>query len=376
MSDPRSLKFLLQATEALRIHRFHLALALSDSSEKYALNGADVHFFRGRVYSELGRFHKADTSYRAVLKLKKDYRGVWSNLGNNAFRQQNYHQAIKYYQNELNLHPAPIPLRGLGRAYVELGNVDSARIVFQQAIVMDNKYAPAYFSLAFLEEDEGYFKSALAYAEKAFDLDSENLEYRYIYASFLLRTGQNKEAADHFRYVSEEWPWHHGSHYNLGQALIQLGREEEAREYLAEAEQVRSAQAKIDHLENTVHSLPDDPFSHAALAFALRRVGRYNDAMHAYKVAMYLDPQNLDIRNNVANLYLIRGDTTEALSQYKLILQQNPAFVDVWLNLGVVYAFSGKLEAARNAWENALTYDPDNPMAQSYLTKLTEKRDP
>jgi len=370
VSDPRSTIFLLNGIEALRYHRFHLALVFADSAEKYAINGADAHFFRGRVYSELGRFSKADSSYLTALKLRQDYRGVWNNLGNNAFRQQNYHQAIEYYQNELNMHLSPIPLRGMGRSYVELGKVDSARFSFQQAIELDDEYAPAYISLTFLEEDEGNFESALHYAEKAFNLDSKNLEYRYLYASLLHRTGQSEEAVSHLRYVTEKWPWHHGSHYNLGQALIQLGREEEASEYLEEAEQVRAAQAKIDQAENTVHSLPDDPYSHAALAFALRRVGRYNDAMHAYNVALYLDPKDLDIRNNVANLHLIRGDTTEAINQYKLILQQNPTSVNVWLNLGVVYALSGRTEAARNAWMNALNYDPDNPMAQAYLSKL------
>ena len=371
-SDPRSARFLLNAMEALHHHSFHLALELADSAGKYALNGADAHFFRGRVYSELGRFNKADSSYLMALKLRHDYRGVWSNLGNNAFRQQRYRQAIKYYQKELEAHPAPIPLRGIGRTYVELGKIDSARFTFQQAIEMDDEYAPAYFSLALLEEDEANFEKAVQYAERAFNLELETLEYRYLYASLLVRTGRSEEAVSHFLYVTEKWPWHHGSHYNLGQAMIQLGREEEAKEYLEKAEKVRAEQAKIDHLENTVYALPDDPISHATLAFAFRRVGRYNDAMHAYKVAKYLDPQNLDIRNNIANLYLIRNDTTEAINQYKLILQQDATFVSVWLNLGVVYALSGEVEAARNAWKNALKYEPDNPMAQAYLKKLAD----
>lgn len=372
MVSDRTAKFLLEGTEALRHHRFRLALALADSAEAYAANGADVHFFRGRIYSELGRFGKADTAYRTTLKLRPDYRGVWNNLGNNAFRQQRFREARRYYRNELESHPEQIPLRGMGRAYVELGKVDSARMAFRQAIRLDGEYAPAYLSLALLEEDEGDFRKALQYAEKAFHLDSTNLEYRYRYASFLLRAGEPQKAMMHLRHVVEKWPWHHGSHYNLAQALIQSGRKEEAVEYLEEAERVRATQAKIDHLDNTVRSLPDDPFSYAALAFALRRVGRYNDAMHAYKIALYLDRGDLDIRNNVANLYLILGDTTEAERQYGLILEHDSTFVDVWLNLGVVYALAGKKESARDAWQNALKFDPGNPMANAYLKKIGE----
>ncbi len=72
-----------------------------------------------------------------------------------------------------------IPLRGMGRAYVELGLVDSARIAFEQAIALDSLYSPAYFNLALLLEDEGHREEALRNAQKALSLDSRNLDYSY-----------------------------------------------------------------------------------------------------------------------------------------------------------------------------------------------------
>ena len=366
--------FLLQGTAALRQHDFRTALAFADSALKQAPDGSDkanAYFFHARVLSVVGRFDEADANYHRVLEQAPDYRGVWNNLGNNTYRQQAYHRAITYYQTEIAAHPAPIPLRGMGRAYVELGLVDSARYAFMQAIALDSLYSPAYFNLALLHDDEGNREEALRNAQTALSLDPENLNYQYLVGSYLVRMGQSAAARDYLEAVVEARPWHPGALYNLGQALVLLGHRDAAQKYLDQAEAVRAQQAKIDHLENTARALPDDPLSHAGLGFALRLAGRYNDAMHAYQVALHLDPGNVEILNNTASLCLIRGDTTLAIDYFRTIVQIQPAFVSAWLNLGSGYAMLNEPEAARQAWQMALRYEPDHPIAKAYLAKIS-----
>ena len=363
---------LLQGTEALRKHEFRTALAIADSALKQAPDGSDkanAYFFRARVLSEVGRFEEAEADYYKVLEQAPNYRGVWNNLGNNTYRRQAYHRAIAFYQTEIAMHPAPIPLRGMGRAYVELGLVDSAQYAFEQAIALDSLYSPAYFNLALLLEDEGHREEALRNAQKALSLDAGNLDYQYLVGSYLVRMGRGEAARVYLQAVVEARPWHPGALYNLGQALVALGHRDEAQKYLDQAEVVRAQQARIDHLENTVRALPDDPISHAGLGYALRRAGRYNDAMHAYQVALNLDPANVEVLNNTASLCLIRGDTTRAINYFRTILQIEPTLVDAWLNLGSVYAMLNELEAARQAWQMALRYAPNHPMAKAYLAK-------
>ena len=369
-NNPRTNRFLLQGSDALKQHNFIQALSFADSAAKYAVEKADIHFFKGRVYSELGRFKEAEQAYLKALEATPGYRGVWNNLGNNAYRQQNFSQAIDYYTHEVAQNKAPIPLRAVGRAFVELGKTDSARTFFKKAIDLNINYAAAYFNLAQLEEDEGNFKQAIQYAGRAYGIEPGNLEYRYLYSTLLVQMDKGSEAILNLRKIVEKWPWHHGAHYNLGRALIKAGQKTEGENYLEQAEQVRAAQAKIDHLENTVRALPDDPYSYAALAFALRKAGRYNDAMHSYKVALYLEPENFDIWNNVANLYLLQGDTITALVTYNYIVEKNPMLTDIWLNMGVVYALSNQKEKARSAWEQVLTYKSNNISALKYLKKL------
>ena len=368
--NPKVNRFLLQGSDLLKQHNFTQALAFADSADKYATQRDDVHFFKGRVYSELGRFAEAEQAYKNALKATPSYKGVWNNLGNNAYRQQNFSLAIDFYKKELMLGKATIPLRALGRAFVELGQTDSARAYFEKAIEFDDKYAAAFFNLAQLEEDEGNLNKALKRSSRAYGIEPDNLEYRYVYSTLLVQLGRGSEAIYNLEEIVKKWPWHHGAHYNLGRALVESGRQVEGEESLDQAEKVRATQAKIDHLENTVRALPDDPYSYAALAFALRKVGRYNDAMHSYKVALYLDQDNFDIWNNVANLYLLQGDTITALETYNYIVSRNPELTDIWLNMGVVYALSNQKEKARNAWNRILVAEPNNASAQNFLRKL------
>ena len=363
-------EFIMKGRAALKKHYFFQALAYADSAEKYSLDEANVHFFKGRIFSELGRFEEAKNSYNKVLNISSSYRGVWNNLGNNAFRQQHFKEAISCYYKELINNNDPIPFRALGRAFVELGETDSAKIYFEKSIKIDPSYGAAYFNLAQLEEDEGNLDYALQYAKKAFGLDNGNLEYQYVYGSLLAQLGHEEKAIDNLNIIVDKWPWHHGAHYNLGRALVRVGQNDIGESYLEKAEKLRSKQAKIDHLENTVRAVPDDPLSYAVLAFNYRTVGRYNDAMHSYKVALYLDPSNFDIWNNVANLYLLQGDTTACLETYNNVVTRNPLLTNIWLNMFVGYALSNQDSKARNAWNQILTYEPNNVAAKSYLQKL------
>ncbi len=371
---PRVERLLQEGSEALRRHAFVRALALADSVDAVAPGLADVPFLRARIYSELARLGEADSLYRRVLEIRPDYPGAWHNLGNTAFRQQRYSEAIEYYRRELETHKDAQPWRGIGRAYVELGKTDSARFAFERAITVDSTLHQGHFSLALLLEDLGDLEGALASANRAVALEPDNQEYRYYAASYLVRLGRPEDAIAPLAQVIEEWPWHQGANYNMAQALIRTGRTKDGRAYQERAEMLRDLQAQISHHENTVRVQPMNAHAHAGLGTLLRRAGRYNDAVHAYQVALFLEPSNLEYRNNLAVLHLLRRDTTFAILAFEEIVRIDSTNIHAWINLGSLHAMSGDRGRARVAWLTALRIDPGNEMAQSSLTRLESDR--
>ena len=368
--DLRSQEYLRLGTAALDAYEFGFAMAYADSAELFTPELPDASFLKGRIFSELEDFERADSIYRVTLQRDSEYRGVWHNLGNNAYRTRDYEEAVQFYKNEIDTHPAPVPWRGMGRAYVELGHADSARWAFEESIKMDSLYAPGYFNLALLLEDEGAFDEALQAAQTAWRLSPLDVDFRYLMASLFVSNEHFVEAIPHLQAVTQERPWHHASHYNLGQALVRMGERDRGQEYLQKAEELRAQDAQVNQLLNSSITSAANPLAQAALGSALRRLGRYEDAMRAYKMASYLDPTNLEIQTNMANLYLLKGDTLATIREYQSILQKDPTFTGVWVNLGIVYAISGQKEQARQAWQQALRIEPDNTVAKSYLSRL------
>jgi tetratricopeptide (TPR) repeat protein len=120
-----------------------------------------------------------------------------------------------------------------------LGKADSAQYAYQQAIRVDSTFATAYLRLAELHKEKGELETALAYARRGLSLEPDNLNYRYFLGSLLVLHGQPQEAVDHLETVVKERPWHYWANYNLGQALVRLGRQEEGKRYLAKAESLQ-----------------------------------------------------------------------------------------------------------------------------------------
>lgn len=368
--SPAVHQLLKGADEALMRYDYTLAFAIADSAEKLAPSLADIPFLRGRIYAELLRLDEADSLYRKVLTIRPTYPGAWHNLGNTSFRRQEYTSAIDYYSRELAILPDARPWRGIGKAYVELGKTDSARYAFEQAIEMDSSYAQAHFGLALLLEDIGDMEGALRSSLNALNNHPESLEFRFSVGAALVKLGRPEEALDYLQAVTEKWPWHQGAHYNLAQALVRLGRVEEAEAVQQRTEDLRILQAQVSNQENAVRVQPENAFAHAGLGSILRKAARYEDAMHAYRVAVYLEPGNLEFRNNIAVLHLLQHDTTAAIQTFERMVEVDPSNVASWFNLGSINAMSGKIEQARNAWTVAAGIDPENEAVQRALSRL------
>ncbi len=367
---PQVQMLLQRADQALSRQNFEMAFALADSAEAQAPLLADISFLRGRTYAELLRLDDADSAYYQVLQARPSYPGVWHNLGNTAFRRQAYSQAIEHYHKELELAPDGRPWRGIAKAYVELGNLDSARIAFDRAIALDDNLHQAYFGLALLLEDMGDLTGALEASQKALEREPSSTEYQFSVGANLFKSGRTEEAIPYLKRVTEDWPWHQAAHYNLAQALVRSGRNTEARQMQERAEQLRELQATISNQENAVRVQPDNPFAHAGLASVLRRAARYDEAMHAYNVALYLAPGNLEFRNNVAVLHLLKHDTTAAIQTFEQIVRIDTSNVAGWFNLGSLYAMSGQPQKAKHVWQAAQKLDPGNEAIRSALSRL------
>lgn len=379
--DPKVALFLMKAEDSFHQGDFNTALVLTDSAAVYAPELADIPYLRGLIFTKLGQLNRAKVAFEEVVSVDPHYRAAWFKLGNNAFRRQQYGEAVSMYRKELkvaqergreiDLERYCTTLLQLGRVYAELGKVDSAEQAYQRAISLDDSYAQVYSDLSALYEDNGDYPRAILYARKALELEPETVHHHYFLGLLLARTGQEEQAIGYLKTAIERRPWHPGAYYNLGQALMRLGRAEQAEAYLAAVDSLQSLLDLTDLARFTARANPDVPGLWTELARLLRRMGRYNEAMDAYQVALHLAPENVTIQSNMARLTLNLGDTTGAIRRYRALLRRNPHLADEWVNLGVVYLQLGQVEKARQAWQSALRYRPDDARARTWLERFS-----
>ncbi len=376
MIPQRAQAYLIKANDALNTGAYHAALSLADSAEQIKSDLADADFIRGRVYTELKQFDKAESAYKRVLERVPDYQGIRMNMGNNAFRRGQFRTAIQLYKAEKERYPSATLWLHLGRAYEQMEKSDSAAYAYERAIAYDTTKmakdvrADSHIRLAQLLEDRGNVTEALEHARTAVKLAPGQTSYRYVLGSLLFRTGNFEAAAQELRRAVEADPGHQSAQYKLGQALIRMGREQEAQAYLNKADSLQQINEKISQLRTLAEQNPDDPRRWLSLGQALRDVGRFQEAMEAYRVVLSMQPQNRSLHMILGNLSLRAGQPRQAIQRYQSILRRDSTFTDAWVNLGVVYATSGQKQRARTAWQRALQLDPENQRVKAYLARL------
>ena len=369
-ADPDVARLLVRAQTAFETGDYGAARALAEQAVQKAPELPHAYFLHGRVLTVLHHYDRAQRSYERALALDSAFKGARFNLGNNAYRQGRYREAIRLYEEEQRLRPSPDILLHMARAYAELHQFDAAYAAYQEVLAVGGDSAAVYAELGQLYEDEGNLSEALHHSRRALALEPGHVRYRYALGLQALQAGHLQEAIGALEAVVAQEPWNAGAHHNLGQALLRLGRPEEAELYLSRVDSLQRQSRHLFQLGQNAALAPDQPAPWIELGNAYRRAGQLQQALETYRIAQPLMPQNLTLQNNIANLAHLLGHTQEAIARYEAILRQDSTVVSVWVNLGVARTETGQEDAAREAWQSALHYDPGNPLIQRYLASL------
>lgn len=385
-TDPRTDSLVERMRAAYERGDWELALNIADSTEAISTRQPDVPFIRGLIFTRLKRYSEARAAFERTLELDPNYRTAWYNLGHNAFLQRQYRDALVYYEKERalvkdasrratdpsegNRQALPAIFAQIGRTYALLGVQDSARIAYEEALVLDSTYAVAHAWLSELKENQGQVEEAFVHARRALEGDPDEVGYAYRAGVLLFQLGRFDEAALLLSAVVQRWPGHEGATYNLGRALIALGREQEGQAMLDRVEGIQRLQEQALLAQRAVEIHPEDPERWIHLARLMMQSGYYDKAEEALTSALTRKPEDLALRHDLANLALVRGDTTLAVRRLQEVLHRDSTFADAWLNLGIIHAMSGRRQEAQIAWNRVLQHNPDDPDAKSYLAGL------
>jgi tetratricopeptide (TPR) repeat protein len=237
---------------------------------------------RGRLARLTGETIRAKEFLQQALKLQPESVMVHTEFGILEAARGETENARRHFRSALRLDPGNTEARvNLGLLLAQEGNVAGATAEYREALRWQTNSVAARINLADLLATHGQSREALTLFEQAIALEPEHPIARYNLGRLLTAEQRAAEAVTHFQVALQQQrdlsPQARGAiHFELGNALVGLGRDAEALGEYAQAARL-------------IPGFADVHFNYGA---ALARRGRYAEAAAEFRATLQLRPQD------------------------------------------------------------------------------------
>jgi Tfp pilus assembly protein PilF/Tol biopolymer transport system component len=154
----------------------------------------------------------------------------------------------------------------------------------------------------------------------------------------MMKNGAYAAAVTEWRKALSRSPAESLAHNNLGVALAETARVEEA----------------IRHYRKALDLDPHYPEAHNNLAEALAGRGSYGEAVVHFKKVLELDPEHANALSNLGAVFAQQGETDRAIPYLRRAVQQKPDAAHFHKNLGMALASQDRIAEALQSLEEAV----------------------
>ena len=169
----------------------------------------------------------------------------------------------------------------------------------------------------------------------------------------LLDGGKADEAIEQFQKALEIKPDDYYTHNGLGQALAERGQTKKA----------------IDHFRKAVEVLSCYAPAHNRLGQALAGEGQVDEAMVHFQKALEVNPDYPEAHNNLGLMFIARRQVDEAILHFRKAVEIRPNYAPAHSNLGTALAGRGQIDVAITHYRKALEILPDYVPTRLLLAK-------
>jgi len=125
---------------------------------------------------------------------------------------------------------------------------------------------------------------------------------------------------------------------------------------------------------DVVEKSPQKVRPHNNLGNALKRQGKFEEAIAHFKKALRINPGYAKAHNNLGTALASQGKTEEALKHFGIALYINPGYAAAHSNIGVALAGQDEFEKAIVHFRAALLLEPDSAKVHSNLGAALVRR--
>lgn len=320
--------------------------------------------------------------YMKNLTNKQTLGCFFNNLGNSYSDVGDIEKAFEVLQQAVRINPL------LSEANMNLGNIYLRKNMPHQAIEQYEKAlsiivndAKAMNNLGSAYMQLGHYRKAESYYRTALNLDSEYIDLYRNLGNALQSQGKYDDAVSQLTAAVTLNPQDAESFLLLGQIYRNLGDYPGAEKNLKKAleldgslamaqvslgfiyiDQDRLQKAR-DVFETTIQSNPKLPQAYFGMAQISNLQDQTSEEIYYYEIALSYDPHMIEAQQNLGNAYMRQENYSAAIDTYRNAILVHPDNPDLHYNLAVTYAKTKRHESAVTEFAKALELDPGHALA-------------
>jgi tetratricopeptide (TPR) repeat protein len=259
------------------------------------------------------------------------------------------------------LVPAAAILILMGAAYTQTRYWrDSEALYVRTLKVTRNNFLIAH-NLCYVYTFSDRYEEAKPLCERSIELNPNFIDAKNTLGILQLKQNQLVEAERTFRGILDRWPGYVPAYPNLAAVLISSQKPEEAEKFLEAA--VQRTEGSVDRTTWI------EPVKNLADLYASQN--KMEKAAENYSRAVFLDPNHVDLKLALATALSRIRRYDDALKQVQDAIGLEPNNADAFYLGGKIFAAKGMKSDAVQMFERAITLRPGFSEAQSSLSEIT-----
>jgi tetratricopeptide (TPR) repeat protein len=268
-----------------------------------------------------------------------------------------YDQAVRIDQKNAKAHVRR------GQLFVRSRNYNEAQQALQAALAADPNFAPAYRELGEMYYFVGKYDQSLENYKKYISMSEDSPETRAKYASFLFLTKDYAGTTREAQTVLAKDPNNAVMNRLLAFSLYETNQNDQAlaaiERYFKNAKQ-----------EQIIAS------DYAYYGRVLAKAGKNDLAQQNFDKALQMDPENIELHDDVAAFYVKQKDFAKAIPVYSKIIASKPKNLNVYnVKLADAYFAAKKLESADSLYSVVLKTNPDYAHGLFRRAQIQDEKD-
>ncbi len=294
------------------------------------------------AYSRFGRAEEAEAAWKRSLTLDPEFAEAYDGLGKLELERGNYEPAVDYFRQALAAGDAVADVRpALAEALTNLQRLTEAVTVLEEQLRRVPADALSHFRLgqayAMLRE----FDQARRCFEATLRVDPDNT-YAYYGLSTTCRRLGDTQSADTY---------------------LQSFQRRKQEDLAAELKRVKTFDDQQQVLQGT-------SFIQKKAGSLYARLHNLRKAERVWVQAARLNPHDIEVRLQLASLYVQTQQFDQAAATFDELRQREPDNPDYCLQQGIIHAQRGRFVDAESAFQRAVQLRPEHAGSYAAFAQL------